>query len=339
MELLQELFVTVIVALLFSFLIAKLVSLGGAGDADSNQNSQLLKSQNTDQENTNETIMEDLSYRERLEVKGFESEKKVEFVQDVSRKVDQLCGESKPVNVDEVIETECSELPQDSIQEGPKEENNLAKENSEIEPIRTGQCYAQSQNDAAGEESEDIRVDCKSNKEKDEERKEKKIEIIESDDDDDDDWEGIERSELEKEFAKAAKFLESDDKEKEEGLQMELYALHKVATEGPCHEQPPMALKLAARAKWNAWQRLGNMNPEVAMEQYIALVSDKVPGWMEDTSTGNGKPGSAEEVNPGGLASDLTTKNIAEERNPEATTDTEKNDLTGVSNMESRAKE
>eukprot|EP00257_Ricinus_communis_P025401 XP_025012815.1 uncharacterized protein LOC8276065 [Ricinus communis] len=176
MELLQELFVTVIVAVLFSFLTAKLVSLGGAGDADSNQNSQLLKSQNTDQENTNETIMEDLSYRERLEVKGFESEKKVEFVQDVSRKVDQLCGESKPVNVDEVIETECSELPQDSIQEGPKEENNLAKENSEIEPIRTGQSYAQSQNDAAGEESEDIRVDCKSNKEKDEERKEKKIE-------------------------------------------------------------------------------------------------------------------------------------------------------------------
>ena len=39
------------------------------------------------------------------------------------------------------------------------------------------------------------------------------------------------------------------------------------------------------RCARNAWQRLGNMNPEVAIEQYIALVTDKVPGWMEDTST------------------------------------------------------
>ncbi|GKV10324.1 hypothetical protein SLEP1_g21707 [Rubroshorea leprosula] len=27
------------------------------------------------------------------------------------------------------------------------------------------------------------------------------------------------------------------------------------------------------------------MNPEVAMEQYVALLSDRVPGWMKDNST------------------------------------------------------
>lgn len=39
------------------------------------------------------------------------------------------------------------------------------------------------------------------------------------------------------------------------------------------------------RCARNAWQRLGNMNQEVAMEKYIDLVSDKVPGWMEYKST------------------------------------------------------
>ncbi|KAJ4836581.1 hypothetical protein Tsubulata_039792 [Turnera subulata] len=138
---------------------------------------------------------------------------------------------------------------------------------------------------------------------------------IDVDDDDDDDWEGIERSELEKEFAEAAKFMESG--EKSEGrlgstgggndVQMELYGLHKVATEGPCHEQPPMPLKVSARAKWNAWQRLGNMSPEVAMERYIALVSDQVPGWMEEKMAGAGGAGSSEDANDSVKAPDPRT--------------------------------
>nr|CAD1830474.1 unnamed protein product [Ananas comosus var. bracteatus] len=60
---------------------------------------------------------------------------------------------------------------------------------------------------------------------------------------------------------------------------MKLYGLYKVATEGPCYEPQPMALKLSARTKWNAWQSLGNMNPEVAMEQYVALLSGNIPEW------------------------------------------------------------
>lgn len=35
------------------------------------------------------------------------------------------------------------------------------------------------------------------------------------------------------------------------------------------------------RCARNAWQRLGNMNPEMAMEQYITILSDNIPGWME----------------------------------------------------------
>ncbi|KAF7830562.1 subtilisin-like protease SBT1.7 [Senna tora] len=116
-----------------------------------------------------------------------------------------------------------------------------------------------------------------------------------------DDWEGIERSELEKVFMAATEFIVGNDTVESIGsdVQMELYGLHKIATEGPCREPQPMPLKLSARAKWyqtflpslhfcqqsmNAWQKLGNMNPEVAMEQYVTLLSDKVPGWEQGNS-------------------------------------------------------
>lgn len=82
----------------------------------------------------------------------------------------------------------------------------------------------------------------------------------ESVDDEDSDWEGIERSELEKVFAEAVNYLEYGGKGKEKeddrlaklssDVQMQLYGLHKVAVEGPCHEPQPMALKVSARAKW-----------------------------------------------------------------------------------------
>ncbi|MQL95910.1 hypothetical protein Taro_028576 [Colocasia esculenta] len=101
----------------------------------------------------------------------------------------------------------------------------------------------------------------------------------------DDDWEGIEKSDLEKLFAAATAFAASNNGSKplarlSNDLQMQLYGLHKIATEGPCYESQPMSLKVSARAKWHAWQRLGSMNPEMAMEQYITLVSDNIPGWM-----------------------------------------------------------
>nr|ACN25909.1 unknown [Zea mays] len=30
----------------------------------------------------------------------------------------------------------------------------------------------------------------------------------------------------------------------------------------------------------SAWQKLGNMNPEIAMEKYMNLLSETIPGWM-----------------------------------------------------------
>ncbi|KAK3017808.1 hypothetical protein RJ639_003665, partial [Escallonia herrerae] len=105
-----------------------------------------------------------------------------------------------------------------------------------------------------------------------------------------DDWEGIERTDLEKYFGAAVVFMGSKSNEDRvlsigSDVKMQFYGLHKVATEGPCREPLPMALKISARAKWFAWKQLGNMSPEAAMEQYINLLSRSIPEWMGDDTT------------------------------------------------------
>ncbi|XP_042010321.1 acyl-CoA-binding domain-containing protein 3-like isoform X2 [Salvia splendens] len=112
-------------------------------------------------------------------------------------------------------------------------------------------------------------------------------------DESDDDWEGVERSELERGFAEAVNYVECGGKGREEDrlarlgsdVQMQLYGLHKVALEGPCLESQPMALMVSARTKWNAWQGLGSMSRELAMEQYIKVLSENIPEWMHEHTT------------------------------------------------------
>ncbi|PWA58784.1 FERM/acyl-CoA-binding protein, 3-helical bundle [Artemisia annua] len=101
---------------------------------------------------------------------------------------------------------------------------------------------------------------------------------------DDDAWEGVEKSNLQKSFGMASDYYGKNENSLrilESDVHKELYGLHKVATEGPCHEPQPMILKVSTRAKWDAWQKLGNMDPEVAMEKYITLLSEKVPEWSQ----------------------------------------------------------
>ncbi|KAL0431512.1 UNVERIFIED_CONTAM: protein CONSERVED IN THE GREEN LINEAGE AND DIATOMS 27, chloroplastic [Sesamum radiatum] len=97
----------------------------------------------------------------------------------------------------------------------------------------------------------------------------------------DDDWEGIERTELEKNFGDAVVFVGSESNADQiADVKLQLYGLQKVALEGPCHGSQPMALKHSARSKWNAWQKLGNMSRETAMEKYIEVLSKAVPNWQ-----------------------------------------------------------
>lgn len=101
-------------------------------------------------------------------------------------------------------------------------------------------------------------------------------------DDDDDDWEGVESTELDEAFSAATAFVAasvSTQKVPNE-IQLQLYGLYKIATEGPCGVAAPPAFKMRARAKWNAWQKLGAMPPEDAMQKYVEIVTELFPTWL-----------------------------------------------------------
>ncbi|CAI0464865.1 unnamed protein product [Linum tenue] len=304
MELFQELVLTLLVALLSSFLIAKAVSraTGGGSGPDDGSSKVVSSARSRDQEEfgdvTEEVIMEELNYAGRLETRGLESEGVVDFVEESVEEVEEFVGEPAPVNK-EASGNECREVTE--------KVNSKAAE--EIVPVEVNEGVAE---EAKGGETVEIESSRPPEAAAEESSDEvagggKKVEI-----EIDDDWEGIERSDLEEVFAKASKFVESGYGEEKlasigSDVQMELYGLHKLVTEGPCHEQPPMALKLSARAKWNSWQKLGNMDPEVAMEQYVTLLSDNVPRWTDEKSVGVGTSLSSEAVESGDSAADISS--------------------------------
>ncbi|KAB5531604.1 hypothetical protein DKX38_018274 [Salix brachista] len=110
-----------------------------------------------------------------------------------------------------------------------------------------------------------------------------------SDDDDDDDWEGVESTELDEMFSAATAFVAATAADRNSlkassDLQLQLYGYYKIATEGPCTSPPPSALKMTARAKWQAWQKLGAMPPEDAMQKYIDIVTELYPTWASGST-------------------------------------------------------
>ncbi|KAL7146112.1 hypothetical protein ABFS83_06G019300 [Erythranthe nasuta] len=115
-------------------------------------------------------------------------------------------------------------------------------------------------------------------------------EVISDHSDSDDDWEGVESTELDEIFSAATAFVAATAADRaglkvSSDVQLQLYGLYKIASEGPCTAPQPSALKMTARAKWQAWQKLGAMPPEEAMEKYIDIVSDLYPTWLDGAVT------------------------------------------------------
>ncbi|KAK1589446.1 hypothetical protein Q3G72_034164 [Acer saccharum] len=128
--------------------------------------------------------------------------------------------------------------------------------------------------------------------------------------DEDDDWEGVERTELERLFGSAVAFVGSKSNVDQISrlasvVKLQLYGLHKIATQGPCHEPQPMALKVSARANWNAWKSFENMKREDAMEQYVTILSRSILGCIQDDINGDSKQVSADSEACSKLQSDL----------------------------------
>ncbi|KAJ4714755.1 Acyl-CoA-binding domain-containing protein [Melia azedarach] len=168
-----------------------------------------------------------------------------------------------------------------------------------------------SKNEAGVSKSEEIEsLQCECDNQTGEEIKNEGDGVKELLFDEDDDWEGIERTELDRLFGAAVAYVGDKGNADQisrigSDVKMQLYGLHKIATEGPCHEPQPMALKVSARAYWNAWKQFGNMTPEVAMEQYVTILSRSIPGDIQDDIGGDIKWLSADAEACSKLASDL----------------------------------
>ena len=55
---------------------------------------------------------------------------------------------------------------------------------------------------------------------------------------------------------------------------LQLYALYKQSTEGDIHvDEPTNSFDFVAKAKYNAWDELKGKSKEIAMQEYVNLVT------------------------------------------------------------------
>lgn len=88
-----------------------------------------------------------------------------------------------------------------------------------------------------------------------------------------------ESSEIEKRFGRAATYLQSIVSELDQKTLLSFYGLYKQATIGPCNTSKPGIFNLQAKAKWNAWNELGDLTKDVAMGRYVDEMERLRPDW------------------------------------------------------------
>ncbi|XP_068054745.1 enoyl-CoA delta isomerase 2 isoform X1 [Anomalospiza imberbis] len=79
-----------------------------------------------------------------------------------------------------------------------------------------------------------------------------------------------------KDFQKAQEQLKLLKKDPGNETKLKLYALFKQATEGPCNAPKPGMLDFVKKAKWDAWNSLGNLSQDDARQKYAELISSLV---------------------------------------------------------------
>ncbi|NWR14988.1 ECI2 isomerase, partial [Emberiza fucata] len=79
-----------------------------------------------------------------------------------------------------------------------------------------------------------------------------------------------------KDFQKAQEQLKLLKKDPGNEIKLKLYALFKQATEGPCNAPKPGMLDFVKKAKWDAWNSLGNLSQDDARQKYAELVSSLI---------------------------------------------------------------
>lgn len=95
----------------------------------------------------------------------------------------------------------------------------------------------------------------------------------------DSDLEMEEDSKLDLEFTKATEHLQQIHTEQTPNDLLELYALYKQATVGPCNTAKPTIFQMQGRAKWCAWHDLGTMEMAEAKCQYVTKLAQLDPNF------------------------------------------------------------
>ncbi|XP_057779929.1 acyl-CoA-binding domain-containing protein 3-like isoform X2 [Salvia miltiorrhiza] len=270
MDFLQEPTFTAFLALVLSFLVAKIVAFvvsNSAPDADSV---------------VSEGVVKEVSLERELAVRSGKGEKRVKFMDDVViRRIDRYEGSENLVLLDDVEEKSVDESSGQMVDQfggdgdygvrKSEEECYDEREMDDAEVGGSGKTEMLFEEEAGGDRdgvgSENVEALVTSGVKSVSDEREGNEEMVAGDvvleeekmrDESDDDWEGVERSELEKCFAEAVNYVECGGKGKEvdrlvrlgSDVQMQLYGLHKIALEGPCLEPQPMALMVSSRTKW-----------------------------------------------------------------------------------------
>ncbi|XP_010185703.1 PREDICTED: enoyl-CoA delta isomerase 2, mitochondrial [Mesitornis unicolor] len=99
-----------------------------------------------------------------------------------------------------------------------------------------------------------------------------------------------------KDFEKAQEQLKRLKKDPGNEAKLKLYALFKQATEGPCNSPKPGMLDFVKKAKWEAWNSLGNLSQDNARQKYTELVSSLVSAESAGQNTEEGSHGGYETI-------------------------------------------
>lgn len=78
-------------------------------------------------------------------------------------------------------------------------------------------------------------------------------------------------------FNKAAEHVKKLVPNLEPPKLLEIYSFYKQATEGSCNIPRPRWYEMQAKAKWDAWNSLGDMSSEEAKRNYIKIISELDP--------------------------------------------------------------
>jgi len=68
---------------------------------------------------------------------------------------------------------------------------------------------------------------------------------------------------------------------------LKFYAYFKQATIGKCNTARPGMLDFVGKAKWDAWNELGDMSKEEAMKKYVDTITEQDPSWESSPALAN----------------------------------------------------